>query len=250
MAWNYASYMNRVAAAGKAEYPLPMYVNTWCFHAGAGPGAGDVSQRRAPSLKCRTSGKPRRRLSTSARRISTLRISRCGSSGTGNPTLRTTRCSSPKRMAPRAPTTSSTLWRQHDAMVSPRFAIDELGLSAAIACGHGAGGSADRAELRHAGATRPRDSGEPGQKQDGWRGGGRRRAAAEDRAGRLYPGSDLPTEQDAASAGFHTPPPAPRLIAALSSSLWPDEYLAAGSGPVEVTFSPNTPGARSPACLH
>ena len=23
----------------------------------------------------------------------------------------------------------------------------------------------------------------------------------------------------------------------------PDEYLAAGSGPVEVTFSPNTPGA-------
>jgi len=30
MAWNYASYMNRVAAAGKAEYPLPMYVNTWC----------------------------------------------------------------------------------------------------------------------------------------------------------------------------------------------------------------------------
>jgi hypothetical protein len=30
MAWNYARYVGRVAAAGKAEYPVPMYVNTWC----------------------------------------------------------------------------------------------------------------------------------------------------------------------------------------------------------------------------
>jgi hypothetical protein len=29
MAWNYARYVNRVAEAGKAEYALPMYVNTW-----------------------------------------------------------------------------------------------------------------------------------------------------------------------------------------------------------------------------
>jgi hypothetical protein len=29
MAWNYARYIGRVAAAGKAEYPLPMYVNAW-----------------------------------------------------------------------------------------------------------------------------------------------------------------------------------------------------------------------------
>jgi beta-galactosidase GanA len=29
MAWNYATFMNAVAAAGKAEYALPMYVNTW-----------------------------------------------------------------------------------------------------------------------------------------------------------------------------------------------------------------------------
>ena len=30
MAWNYARYVGRVAAAGKAEYPVPMFVNTWC----------------------------------------------------------------------------------------------------------------------------------------------------------------------------------------------------------------------------
>ena len=29
MAWNYARYVGAVAAAGKAEYPLPMYVNAW-----------------------------------------------------------------------------------------------------------------------------------------------------------------------------------------------------------------------------
>lgn len=29
MAWNYSRYLNKVAGAGKAEYPLPMFVNTW-----------------------------------------------------------------------------------------------------------------------------------------------------------------------------------------------------------------------------
>jgi len=29
MAWNYARYVGRVVEAGKAEYPIPMYMNTW-----------------------------------------------------------------------------------------------------------------------------------------------------------------------------------------------------------------------------
>jgi hypothetical protein len=29
MAWNYASYVEKIATAGKSEYPLPMYVNAW-----------------------------------------------------------------------------------------------------------------------------------------------------------------------------------------------------------------------------
>jgi hypothetical protein len=29
MAWHYAKYIGRVAAAGKAEYPIPMFVNAW-----------------------------------------------------------------------------------------------------------------------------------------------------------------------------------------------------------------------------
>jgi len=38
MAWNYARYVQFVAAAGKAEYPLPMYVNTWLASPQSSPG--------------------------------------------------------------------------------------------------------------------------------------------------------------------------------------------------------------------
>jgi beta-galactosidase GanA len=38
MAWNYGRYVQHVAAAGKAEYPIPMYVNAWLTGPGAVPG--------------------------------------------------------------------------------------------------------------------------------------------------------------------------------------------------------------------
>lgn len=38
MAWFYARYIDRVASAGKAEYPLPMYVNAALIHQGYKPG--------------------------------------------------------------------------------------------------------------------------------------------------------------------------------------------------------------------
>ena len=49
MAWNYARYVNKVAAAGKAEYNIPMYVNAWLQqrdHAWPGtyPSGGPVPQ--------------------------------------------------------------------------------------------------------------------------------------------------------------------------------------------------------------
>ena len=38
MAWNYARYVNRVAEAGKKEYPVPMFVNVWGIQGwGRGP---------------------------------------------------------------------------------------------------------------------------------------------------------------------------------------------------------------------
>jgi hypothetical protein len=38
MAWNYGRYVHFVAAAGKAEYPLPMYTNTWLAAPKSSPG--------------------------------------------------------------------------------------------------------------------------------------------------------------------------------------------------------------------
>ena len=38
MAWNYSRYVNAVAAAGKAEYDIPMYTNTWLASPEADPG--------------------------------------------------------------------------------------------------------------------------------------------------------------------------------------------------------------------
>jgi hypothetical protein len=37
MAWQYARYLNKVAAAGKAEYPIPLYANCW-LEQGGNPG--------------------------------------------------------------------------------------------------------------------------------------------------------------------------------------------------------------------
>ncbi len=42
MAWHYAQFVQAVAAAGKAVYPLPMYVNTWL-------GGGDTKPGNYPS---------------------------------------------------------------------------------------------------------------------------------------------------------------------------------------------------------
>jgi hypothetical protein len=38
MAWNTACYIDKVAAAGKKEYPLPMYANSWLDTEGSVPG--------------------------------------------------------------------------------------------------------------------------------------------------------------------------------------------------------------------
>ncbi len=48
MAWNYARYVNTVAAAGKKEYPIPMYANAWldqecCPKPGSYPSGGPLA---------------------------------------------------------------------------------------------------------------------------------------------------------------------------------------------------------------
>jgi len=49
MAWHYACYINYVVEAGKAEYPIPMFVNAWLKQRehswpGTYPGGGPLPQ--------------------------------------------------------------------------------------------------------------------------------------------------------------------------------------------------------------
>ena len=49
MAWQYAKYIEKVSEAGKAEYPIPMYVNAWldqegCPQPGEFPSGGPLSE--------------------------------------------------------------------------------------------------------------------------------------------------------------------------------------------------------------
>jgi len=66
MAWNYARYIGYVAAQGKKEYPLPMYVNAWLVNpADRGPGdypsggpvplVHDIWRAGAPAIDIRAS---------------------------------------------------------------------------------------------------------------------------------------------------------------------------------------------------
>jgi len=64
MAWSYARYVGGVAAAGKAEYAVPMFVNTWCSMGDRPPGAypsggplphvADVWKVAAPAIDFRS----------------------------------------------------------------------------------------------------------------------------------------------------------------------------------------------------
>jgi len=64
MAWNYARYIGQVAAAGKAQYPIPMFVNTWLARGDRMPGTypsgcpephvGDLWKVGAPAIDFRS----------------------------------------------------------------------------------------------------------------------------------------------------------------------------------------------------
>jgi beta-galactosidase GanA len=165
MAWNYSSYMNRVAAAGKAEYPLPMYVNTWCSMPAPDRGPGTYP-----------SGGPEPQVQN---------IWKVGAPAID---IRSPDLYSPnfpvwvewyrESYAPDdplfIPETDGTTGAYHVFYALGQHDVCDrrAGPRAAIAYGHGAGGPAAGAELRHADATRPGDSREPGQRQDGRRGSG------------------------------------------------------------------------------
>jgi Domain of unknown function (DUF5597) len=254
MAWNYSNYVGKVAAAGKAEYPLPMYVNTWCSMGGPGrgpgtfpsggpePEVGNIWKVGAPAIDVRG---PDLYSPNQPEWIKWYRAN-----DTENPLF--------------IPETDSTrgayhvfyAMGQHDAMGFAPFAIDELEFRASEA-------KTDPVDLpiaksyeilaqlapvilenqgkgKMAGAVLSAD--EPVQKiplgnyvieASYWQ--SRMRPAPPPKP--ATPGTTPATEPVVEGAV-----PSPMPAGAIFISVGPDEYIIAGSGPVNVTFSPNTPG--------
>jgi hypothetical protein len=233
MAWNYASYVGRVAAAGKAEYPLPMYVNTWCSMPapGRGPGTypsggpepqvGNIWKIGAPAIDIRAPDL------YSPNQPDWIKWYRAND--TENPLF--------------IPETDSTRGAfhlfyalgQHDAMGYAPFAIDELLYSAnsetmpadlPLAKSYATAAQLAPAILEHQGKSKMAGV----------------VVSADDPPQKIQLGDYVLTVTYPRSSRPATPPPASTPAGAIFISVAPDEYIIAGSGPATVTFSPNTPG--------
>ena len=255
MAWNYASYVGHVAAAGKAEYPLPMYVNTWCSmpSPGRGPGTypsggpeprvGNIWKVGAPAIDIRGPDL------YSPNQPDWIKWYRAND--TDNPLF--------------IPETDSTRGAyhlfyalgQHDAMGYAPFAIDELlypvnpaanpGTKPAdlpLAKSYATAGQLAPVILKYQGKDKMAgvvvSAEEPSQKVTlgdyvltvSYPRSGRRPAPPPATPGAAAPATPAPAP---APAG---PPP----VGVIVISAGPGEYFIAGSGQVNVTFAPNTPG--------
>jgi hypothetical protein len=241
MAWNYASYVGHVAAAGKAEYPLPMYVNTWCSMPapGRGPGTypsggpepqvGNIWKLAAPAIDIRGPDL------YSPNQPDWIKWYRAND--TDNPLF--------------IPETDSTRGAyhlfyalgQHDAMGYAPFAIDELLYSGNLATRPEpanlplAQSYATAAQLAHLILE--------------YQGKGKMAGvvvSADDPQQKIelgdyvltvgYPRSSRPAAIPPPAPAPSGPPPA----GAIFISVGPDEYVIAGSGQATVTFSPNAAG--------
>ncbi|MCC7173755.1 MAG: DUF5597 domain-containing protein [Bryobacterales bacterium] len=247
MAWHYARYIDQVAAAGKQEYALPMYVNAWLSGPDRKPGDWPSGGPLPHVMPVWQAGAPR---------IDFLAPDIYAANFTdwcawfhqmGNPLF--------------IPETSGATGAynvfyaigRHDAMGFAPFAIDSLGIPPQ------SGARTEPAELPLAKSYEILAQLAPLILEH--QGKGTMAGVvvgAEDPPQKVplgaytlevsYPRGRAPAPAAPAKpvAGAAPPPfpavQAPQRSAALFISLGPDEYLAAGSGPVSVTFSPNTPG--------
>jgi len=259
MAWNYATYLNHVAAAGKAEYPLPMFVNAFPSGPNRAPGmypsggpvpeVADIWKAGAPAIDFLTPNSYDPNLTDLWTRYHTA----------NNPLF------IPETNGTTGAHTVFYALGQHDAIGFAPFGIDSLGvppgtgtptapadlpltqsyeivtqLAPLILENQGKGkmaavlvGPDDPPqkiplgnyvlEVSYARTRRPPIA-----------------APAKPAAGGP---PALRSPAPAAAGGFPGAAQLADRAGALFISVGPDEYIATGSGPVSVAFSPNTPGA-------
>jgi hypothetical protein len=255
MAWNYASYVGRVAAAGKAEYPLPMFVNNACSMPnpdrprsnGGGrpqPEVGNVWKVAAPAIDFRGPDLYTPNLPVWINWYQESFVPE-------NPLF------IPETDGNTGTYHSFYVFGQHDGMGFSPFAIEEYAIPRS---GTKSVNSADLPLARSYGILAQLAPVILENQGKGKMAGvvvGAGEAPQKIALGNYnllvsFPGGRRP-QPGAAAAGAATAPvfatvslEATELSersGALIISLGPDEYLVAGSGPVQVRFTPNTPGA-------
>jgi hypothetical protein len=252
MAWNYATYLNHAAAAGKAEYPLPTFVNAFPSAPGRSPGmypsggpvpeVADIWKAGAPAIDILTPNSYDPNLADLWTRYHTA----------NNPLF--------------IPETNGTTGAysvfyalgQHDALGFAPFGIDSLGMTP------GTGTPTEPAGLPIAQSYAIIAQLAPLIVEN--QGKGKMAGALvgpDDPPQKIplgnyvlevsYARTRRPPIAAPAKPAMPAPTPAPvggfpggQLVdraGALFISVGADEYVVAGSGALSVTFSPNTPGA-------
>jgi hypothetical protein len=235
-AWNYARYVGAVAAAGKAEYALPMYVNAWCSFWGKSPGTNwnsggpnpqveDAWKAGAPAIDVRS---PDMGGTLDIRDVVNWYHT------PGNPLF------IPEASGAAGGNNVFYAVGQHDAMGFSPFGIDSLLVNP------GPGGPADLPLARSYAIIEQLAPLILESQGKGKMAGVI--AIADEPPQKIALGNYVlevsytrPRRPPAPPA---TPAPSrpPDRAGALFIAVGPDEYITAGSGPVDVSFSPNTPG--------
>ena len=220
MAWNYARYVGHVAAAGKAEYPIPMYMNTWIKQEISGwPGAYPSGGPQSHLIHVYHAGGPAIDILSPDCHLPNFTDVRRGYTQAGNP-LFVPESSSDARGAAHA------LWTMgnRDAIGFSPFGIDRnAGPNLPLAQG-----------LR---SDRPSCAAGPGAPGHGHHDGGRtgRRGAFTDRAA----GELRPRGADDAADVRGPAPAATNCVAALFICTAPDDYVVVAQN-VNVYFTAAT----------
>ncbi len=256
-AWFYAIYVNHVAAAGKAEYPLPMFVNAFPSGRGRTPGmypsggpapeVADVWKAGGPSIDILTPNS-----------YSPDVITLWGRYHTANNPLFV-----PETQGDSGAFNVFYAIGKHDAIGFAPFAIDSLGLGSNVEA------PTEPADLplaqsyetlaqvaplisEHQGmGTMSGALVSPGEEpQEIPLGDYVLVVSYPRRRGPPMPPTAQPSAGGASSGAPQSspaggPPRGPRLegrVGGLFIAVGPDEYIVAGSGPLSVEFRPNTPG--------
>jgi len=223
MGWNYARYVGRVAEAGKAEYPLPMYMNAYTYgFAKAGEPIRNSGTPMPDLMDVWRAGAPR---------IDLLALDIYGSdfasfcadyNRSGNPLfIPETRGMPPYGMEARV----MYAFGRHDAIGVSLMGIERPGVvpDIELTSGYELIGQLTPLILKH-------------------QGDGTMSAVVlgpNDPPKKIQVGNyTLEVTRFAPRRGA---PPSPNVSAAIFIATGPDEYYAAGTD-VSVTFSPNTPG--------